>query len=711
MALARLSPHRRHLLFGSLAVALALAAVGALTAAGVFEAWERTTLDWRARLLPLTPPKDELLLAYIDQKSIDHFARREGITWPWPRQLYAPALRFLHRSGARAVIVDLLFSEPSVFGLSDDEALAAAVRESGPVVLAAYFRGSYGGGSSPKLPAQAALAPTHSDPPEVARALDATIPLQTLVSAAARIGNVSAEPDDDGVYRRIPLVVRYGERLVPTLALAGAIAATGKEPAWEGRSLRLGGARLPIGPDGSILLRFPADRDAFPAVSLADLILSEARLRRGMPPLVEPSKVRGRVVLLGAVAPGLYDLKPTPVSAVAPGLFIHATAVSNLLAGRALAPLRPSWTLAAVTLAALALAAAGLAIPSPGRALLCYFAVALGWAAVTLVAFKSDLSVPLVGPEAAFLLVFGAAASVSYATVGRQRRWLKGAFQRYVAPSVVSELIHRPEGLALGGERRRLTLLCADLEGFSAIAETLPPEELVAFLNRHLEALSRVVLEHRGTLDKYLGDAVMAFWGAPGRKSDNHAEQACRAALACAESLSALDGSGPPAMLGVRIAVHTGDMVVGNIGSAERLDYTVVGDNVNLAFRLEALNKRYGTSCLVSEATVCAVGEGFVFRELDRVRVAGRVEPVTIYELVGSEETVEETTREALAAFGRGLAAYRARAFGRAAKEFQEVLGRLPEDGPSSLLLQRCRALAESPPPPTWDGITTFEEK
>ncbi|MBI2266650.1 MAG: adenylate/guanylate cyclase domain-containing protein [Armatimonadetes bacterium] len=288
----------------------------------------------------------------------------------------------------------------------------------------------------------------------------------------------------------------------------------------------------------------------------------------------------------------------------------------------------------------------------------------------------------------------------------KEREFIRSTFARYVSADVVSDLIQNPEKAATGGEKKTLTVLFADLAGFTPMAEAMDAATLISFLNEYLERITDVVFRCRGTIDKFLGDGVMAFWGAP-VPSQRHAADACLAALECRKALeilrSELGARGLP-QLQARFGINTGEMIVGNVGSRSRLDYTVVGDEVNLASRLEAVNKRYGTRILISENTFREAGDTIAARELDRIRVAGKVKPVVIYELLAGKEDLASDYTLLLPLFERGLKLYRERSFVGASEMFDSALRISPQDGPSREYLARCRHLQESPPSDGWDG-------
>ena len=280
-------------------------------------------------------------------------------------------------------------------------------------------------------------------------------------------------------------------------------------------------------------------------------------------------------------------------------------------------------------------------------------------------------------------------------------------FQSYLAPAVVREVVRHPDLLRLGGERRELTVLFSDIAGFSRYAENLPPEEVAHFLNTYLGTMSKIVTEHAGTLDKYVGDAVMAFWGAP-LPQPNHALLACRAALEARDrARSTTENGGRAAALHTRFGINTGVMVVGNLGSEQRFDYTVIGDSVNLASRLEGTNKVFGTDIIVGARTREEVREILVLRELDRLRVQGRRQPEIVYEVIGELGSITPQVEDLLGGFAEGLAAYRGRDFESARRFFAAALAAVPADGPAQVYARRCGEFLDAPPPRTTGTAST----
>jgi adenylate cyclase len=316
-------------------------------------------------------------------------------------------------------------------------------------------------------------------------------------------------------------------------------------------------------------------------------------------------------------------------------------------------------------------------------------------------------------PVTFIVLNYLAITAYKYLTVNKKRKEIKNAFQHYVAPTVVDHMLETVDQLHLGGERKQLTALFSDIRGFTSISEKMSPEELVRFLNEYLSAMTKIVLHYQGTVDKYMGDAIMAFYGAPLEQPD-HAFRACKSAVDMIVRLKELrkgwESRGLPPM-NIGIGINSGEMSVGNMGSEERFDYTIMGDNVNLASRLEGINKQYGTNIVISQFTYELVQDNsFIIRELDSVRVKGKQEPVTIYELMGSG-AIEPQTNMLLKTFDEGLAAYKNQQWDQAIALFHEALRLNSRDEPSKIYLQRCEEYQQNPPLVNWDGVFVMKTK
>jgi adenylate cyclase len=393
---------------------------------------------------------------------------------------------------------------------------------------------------------------------------------------------------------------------------------------------------------------------------------------------------------------------------------IHATVIDNILHQNFL---KQSWWirfLDVISVIAVGLIM-GIAIPRlkaiQGMLISLFFTAAF---IVTNIFFFSryNMWLNLIYPVLTMFAVYLGITVYRYITEEREKKKIRNAFQYYLTASVINEMLKDPTKLKLGGDKKQLTVLFSDIRGFTTISEQLSPEELVHFLNEYLTAMTDLVFKYDGLLDKYMGDAIMAVYGAPLNQPD-HALRACRTALEMLQVLKKLQvkwsEEGRPFM-NIGVGINTGDMVVGNMGSQMRFDYTVMGDNVNLSSRLEGINKEYKTNIVISEFTYAIVKDELYCRELDSVRVVGKKLPVKIYELL-SEKRDEEPYRQFVEPFEAGLAKYKQCLWDDALSSFQKVLAIRPDDPPAKLYITRCRELKEDPPAQPWDGVFTMEHK
>jgi adenylate cyclase len=711
----------RKALLGAL-IGLAAAAVAlALAIPGLLDGLEGRTWDWRVRLLARPgPATDQIALILLDQKSLDWAAEENALSWPWPRETYALVADFCRRSGAKSLAFDVLFTEASAYGPWDDERFGSAVAENGKVAAAVYLSREEAGTRSwpvdvpePDLSVgglQRWLEESGSRGRNALQAAYATFPIPELTAAAEVLANVYQVADGDGVFRRGQLFNLFDGRPLPSLALGAYLAGNPGSHTIEiddGR-LVIDGRRVPIDSRARVLLRYRGPTQTHSAYNAAAVLQSELRLLEGGEPPVDPDLLKDRYVLFGFTAPGLYDLRPSPVAGTYPGVEINATMLDNLLAGDFMRPL--SWPAAALLILILSVGAglAGSAASTAGRSALVYVIFLPLAPALSLAAYALGWWLPLLASEVGVGLTLVSSSLVNYATEGRQKRYIKGAFKQYLSPEVIEQLIAHPERLKLGGERRELTIFFSDLQGFTSISEVLSPEDLTSLLNEYLSAMTDIIQEEGGTIDKYEGDAIIAFWNAPLEQPD-HAIRGVRAALRCQEQLSAMRPDFRTRVgkdMYVRIGLNSGPAVVGNMGSRTRFDYTMLGDAVNLAARLEGVNKQFRTYTMVSAATVERSAGTFPVRELGRVAVVGRKEPVTVYEPMLKE--LYEPARDRLSAFAAALSAFYAGAFVQAEAGFAAIAA---QDPAAAAYVDKCRALQASPPSGAWDGVWLMTSK
>ena len=703
----------KRLLLGLLAGLAGLIVAGVLALAGVLDPFEARTFDWRARLLAPNDVSNSVRLIMLDQASLDWGAKENGLSWPWPREVYGVIVDFCRRAGAASVAFDVLYTEPSSYGVSDDAALASAGKRYGRLVLPVFLGRETGQATTWPASAPAEQFTIKNLTQWVAgksglTAPRAAFPVPDVAPAAALLANVSQDPDADGVYRRVGLFSLFDGRTVPTLALgAYALAHPHTRMNLKGSRLRLGETRIPLDADGRAIPRWRSEK-AFPAVSAAAVIQSELALREGGQPLIDPAVLKDKIVLFGFSAPGLLDLRPSPVAGVTSGTEIHAQVLESLVRGDFLreTPVAVGWILAAL----LGLGA-GVAATMAANALGSATAMAVFLPLPVLLALAGQawlgLWLPLALPETAAAAALGVGVLIAYATEGRQKRFIKTAFRQYLSPDVIEQLIAHPERMSLGGELRELTIFFSDLQGFTGISEKLDPKGLTRLLNEYLTAMTDIILEEGGTVDKYEGDAIIAFWNAPLTQPD-HALRAVRAALRCQDKLAALRPHFRQVVdkdLHMRVGLNTGPAVVGNMGSSSRFDYTMLGDAVNLASRLEGVNKQFGTYTMMSDATRQAVGEALAARQLATVAVVGRAEPVAVYEPLWPETA--RKLAPAHAAYAAALAAFTAGDFQTALTGFAALAD---TDPAAASYLDRCRHCLASPPD-DWCGVCVMTSK
>jgi adenylate cyclase len=638
---------------------------------------EWKSYDARAQVLAdAAAASPAIVIIDIDSNSLEALRDQLG-RWPWPRNVHAMLLEYARVAGARAVAFDVLFPEPDLDEPLADTLFAEHIAVDGRAVLALTFSpGTEDTGARDALELERNRS---LEDPEYARALDllarhrlpaaagaaralgddwpyVEAPTALLLEPAAAVGGVGFNPDADGVVRWERLVyVRRGE-LYPSLALALARLVEperfGGEIARVGGELRVGTERIPVDTAGRMLTRWHGryrrgESTTYPVYPAFHVLNSREQVLTGAPPLVPMSAFADKIVFVGVTGTGTreFDPRPTPLAPNDPGMLVHVAALDNLLQGGYARRAGTGTNLAVLAVAGLGAGAlasavgAGLGAATAASAAFLLLMTALGGAAV--LALRLGVWIDLVAPLSAAVVAFTGSMVANYVTEGREKRRVRELFSRYVSPEYVRRLADDFETLSLGGERTEITILFSDIRGFTSLSERLPAPQVIEMLNEYLERMSDVVFRHGGTLDKFIGDAVMAFWGAPIPMAD-HARRALDAALDMLAELEALNARwaarGAPAQLAIGIGINTGEAIVGNIGSLTRkLDYTAIGDAVNLASRLESQNKELGTTVLASERTVARAGAGYRFRPVGAVTVKGKTQPVDVFELEGRD--------------------------------------------------------------------------
>lgn len=669
-------------LVGLAAGALAALALLALAQSDAFRTLEARTGDLRLRierrLEAPAAPDSSIVLVDIDNRSLRVLAERFG-RWPWQRNAHGAILEYVALGGPRIVGYDVLFSEPDRAGPRADSLLVRAASGGPPVVHAAVFDEPLAGratGAETEQPVEPGTGPVETAEREASRAekpephpllrrfalpLPAPLPepiaaaapafaqvdppLEDLLASAAGLGAINRIPDPDGVARREFLLARYRDRSYPSMGLAlalGGVAGYGRLGAERG-ALTLDGEPLPLD-EGRLRPHWRGgwEHRPYPVVPAWRVIESYGRVLAGGEPTVDPAIFSGRTVLVGASATGVDDLLAGPFGPLEPGVFLHATILDTLRTGDFLRALPTRWAIALtlfVTLAAGLLAATA---RGPVWATITLLAVVLALSGVAVAAFlASGWIYPWAAPVTGSVLAFAGAMTGNYLTEGRRHREIRDAFGKFIPPDVVQEIAESREGTRRRIERRELTILFTDVRGFTTLSERHEPELVVDTLNDFLSTMVGVLFRHGGTLDKYLGDGLMAFFGAP-LPDPHHAANACRAAREMLERLENLNEGWRAAdrpTLAIGIGIHTGEVLVGFIGDERRrMDYTAIGDAVNLASRLEGLTKEKGVPILLSGETIERLDGAIAVRRLGEDRVKGRTTSVELWTLESPDE-------------------------------------------------------------------------
>jgi adenylate cyclase len=730
--------NRTRTLAGALIGLVAGVAAFGLGYTSLFESWERLTLDIRSRIFADARHADPRIVAVvIDQRSIDIITgpreaggREQG--WPWPRDYYGMLADYLLKSGARAVAFDLIFSERSIYSrlevMPDDRDFAD--RTAGkPVVQSVMFGYAVPDGSEgpPDRAWPDGLLSDRGTRRLARRPVDpfnrATLPVPPIIGAAAALGWIGFAPDEDGICRSMLPAAAYAPAATRDavevwslpFALASLLGHRVESLPGQPAAARvtIDGRRVPLDEDGRFLLRFHGGEEAYQRFPFWRVLYSAVEAEQGQKPKVaRPEDFRDKIVIVGSTAPGLLDLRPTSMRAVTPGYVIHATALDNLLNNDGL--VRPGFVPRMVGLIVFATLCGALfgAIPTFRGSSITALGLIIGYLGVALWLFSShQVWLLIVTPVVAIAAAHLGDTGYGYLTEGRERKFLRDAFGRYVAPGVVDQLVKNPSQFALGGETRELTVMFADVAGFTTLSEGREPGQLVQLMNECFTEITAVIQSHGGTVDKFIGDAVMAFWNAPVEYPD-HAARACRAAQDLLKALVRLNvgwaARGLPA-ISMRVGLATGQALVGNVGSATKFNYTVMGDTVNLASRLEGAAKVFATLSLISGSTVQAAAGAVACRELDWLAVKGKSEAVPVFEVMPGEATPSRI--EAWERYAAGLGAYRARRFDEALEQFEAALKAEPEDGPSKEMIARCNEYLVTPPPDDWRGEHVLHSK
>ena len=716
---------------------------------------ELKTLDVRFRLRPPRAPGPAVVIVAIDQKSQDVLGR-----WPFPRSYFAQAVDYLRESRARVIAFDMNF--PQVDANSGLEALRM-VREDYDRMVAQPSRNS---DFESRLKHQEAAADNDKQfadalsrfdnavlgyfviSPEDANSqnqerlkeflnvlafqaypqivhpeyvknftgpeAEAVSPnLPAFAANAKNFGFFDIVPDPDGVVRREPAVLYFQDSLYPSLDIAAALAYTNNSldqvklvfNADGVARIILGQLTIPTDPEGFVQLDYDGPAKTFPTYSLADVVQRK----------VKPELFRDRLVMIGPTAAGISGMALTPVQEQGfPGVEIHANMIDDILNQHFIRRGTEEY-LADFAFILLFSVGAGVLINvlSPLRATVLLLSSLVGYFWLTYFLFEYyRLWVADFLPMSTLIVTYSGIISYRIFFEEGEKRKVLSTFSQYMHPALIKQMLNDPAALKLGGDEKELTALFADIRGFTTLSEKLTSAQLVELLNEYFNEMTEVIVRNWGTLDKYIGDAIMAFWGSPYPQPDQ-AVRACRAGIEMLQALPPLQASWKArgvSGLDIGIGINTGTMLVGNMGSKRRFNFTIMGDNVNLASRLEGINRQFGTSLIISEATFLQVKDQVVARELDLIQVKGKMHPVKVYELLGLAED-SQRYEDLVRRFEQGLQAYRNAQWETAIATLEELVQDHPEDGPSHVFIKRCHDLLAQPPEGAWDGVFVMKSK
>ena len=732
-----LSPANKKVLHGAL-IALATAMIVNLGFyLGLFDGMELKAFDMRAKYNSSQPSSDVAIIL-VDEASLRGMNPIVG-RWPWPRSVHADVVEFLAMSGAKSVVFDILFTENErVFGspkgiLSpSDKSLVESTASAGNVYHAAQivideedeYNKTLLNRPIPKDFAKRFSVELKGAP--VSGHNNYYLPFKELYKASQGIGIVEFLSDSDGVYRRTKLFRHYQGNHYPVLPVAPLLDILKPESIrQDGSRIVLDGIRqdgeaqpktleIPLQKDGSYLINM---HDGFKPFSMSGVLASIQKIKvgdvEGLP--VSPDEFKDKIVFIGGSAVGIEDLKPTSMGGGIPGVYLHASAYSNIVRGDFLKYSGSLVTSLSILLLSVIVTVAILwsrniiyyQIGVPFLLAFVYLSISFWW-------FRHNVLLDMVAPTLSIVISWMGSFAFLSITEGKDKRKIKRMLSQYVSPSILATLIDKnPQDIlkAGGGSKENLTILFSDIRGFTSISERLEAEQVVELLNGYLSEMVDVIFKHEGTLDKFIGDAIMAFWGAPIKVSD-HGMRAVLAALDMRRQLEVFNqglvakGETP---LAIGVGINTGEVILGNIGSEKKLDYTVIGDNVNLASRMEGLTKIYGAEILITESTYEEIMPSIPCRLIDMVRVVGKQKGIRIYEPLDTRKG--DAADRMVSLSEEGFEHYLKREWDAAIKSYSEILSIRSDDKTSQIFIGRCEGYKAAEPPVEWDGVFTMRRK
>jgi adenylate cyclase len=653
-----------------------------------FRLIELKMLDYRFQYRGKTSINKDIILVSIGEKDIELLGR-----WPWPRRYHSDLIQILSSYGTKIIGYDVLFCGPDKDDPQSDACLAESVKEAGNVCLPMAFSGNGKDGND-------------------------LMPLDCFHNVSAGCGFVNVFPDEDGIVRHIPL--RFRDRSAFGLELACKFLGVenGGIELIAGKSLTLnlpGEDRIsiPLDQKNRMLINYPGKSKDWPWTNFVQIIMAFMQEQKGEKRCIDLGLFKDKIVLVGSTHTGMPDVLETPFGASAYGVELHASIINSILGRNFLRPIH-SWIEALIYFVLTVGTILILCRVRPLSGGLLSATILMSFIVTSYFLFSwFNIWLKIVKPVSGLLAVYITGLAYHFVTVERKEREIRKAFRHYVSPAVVSELTKDPERLKLGGETKELTILFSDIRGFTTLSENVPPDFLGEMLNEYFSAMTGSVFAHGGTLDKFIGDAIMAIYGAPIDLPD-HPMRGCLSALSMIDNLKTLNSKWEnegKSLISIGIGLNTGIVKVGNFGSQERFDYTVIGENVNLASRLEGLTKSYGVDIIISAATQKSVWEKILCRPLDMVMVKGSKKPMEIFELVGAKNNLSRDLQVKAQNFQDGLKLYYSMKWEAARDFFAEFLDRFPNDRPAQIFLGRAEVFRKNPPPEDWDRVFSHTTK
>jgi adenylate cyclase len=691
-----------------------------------FSSFEDRFFDWRYKQW-IDEKKDKLdkniVLAEIDDESLMILGR-----WPWSRTRWSDFINIMKDAGAKVLAFDIIFSEPEVAcnKQSPDEILSASIKDfqsiPGNKIILPFLTTDDNGSYFKETPISLFEMVVDSKSKENFKSFhveDATYPISTLTDPGVSLGFIDSISDYDGVFRKYSLVKYIDETIyVPSMGLSAAIMFKNPKLSIEVSSphegyLIIDKAKVQLQEDGEGRIRYMGGKTYYPRVSLKDILNPNAD-KKSLKDLFS-----NKIVYIGSSATGAHDLRHTPIDSQLPGVYTHMNVTSSVL-GNYFYKSRDDSLLYSFIFLFSGILILILIQQYLKNALLDIITLVLALSGIYYLdkfyLIPEGYEIRLAFSYFCFIGIYSWNTLLNFSEANKEKKQIKGTFSRYVAPAIVNQMLSEPDKLVLGGEKKNITCIFSDVRDFTSISEKLTPTELSQCLNIYMSKMTNILFETYGTLDKYIGDAIVGYWGAP-LELKNHAYHAVRGSVQMIEALPAINeqfkSQGFP-QFNVGIGLNSGECSVGNMGSDSIFSYTALGDNMNLGSRLESLCKYYGVQINISEFTLTAIPEDkkseFKFRSLDIVRVKGKEIPVRIYEVLHRFHPMYDDP-ETLKNYEFAYSQYLMKNFQEAKKIFESILEKYPKDKPSLLLLEQSINFLDNPPEEGWSGVTIHKEK